>query len=87
MWKRTLAAFSLAIVISAPALSEPERNPLAEMDAALQNALRSLESFIERFPGYEAPEVTPEGDIIIRKKRPDGARDPKAPEGKGVRRI
>ena len=33
--------------------------------------MRSLEAFVEGIPQYEMPEITEEGDIIIRRKRPD----------------
>lgn len=46
------------------------------LDAGMRDALRSVERFIDEVPGYEAPEVTPEGDIIIRKKRPEPALKP-----------
>lgn len=46
------------------------------LDEGMRDAMRSVEKFIDEVPGYEAPEVTPEGDIIIRKKRPEPAAKP-----------
>lgn len=70
--------FSAAVLafalLTTPALAEgpaaSDKDLGAEIDEAVKEALRALELFFDRFPGYEAPEVTPEGDIIIRKKRP-----------------
>lgn len=59
-----------------PAFAEGAKNGAgekslgAEVDDAVKRALRALDYFIDSIPGYEAPEITPEGDIIIRKKRP-----------------
>lgn len=58
-----------------------------ELDSAVQDALRAIERFVDSFPGYEAPEVTPEGDIIIRRKRPTPAPHDAAPVAKDQRQI
>ncbi len=75
MMRRSIIAGALAAALAAsPALADGDKAPDAplgaELDAAVQDALRALDRFFETFPGYEAPEVTPEGDIIIRRKRP-----------------
>ncbi len=67
-------------IVASSAQAEDEKSLGAEVDQAIERALKSLESFIDRFPGYEAPEVTPEGDIIIRKKRPDPDSPPSEPD-------
>lgn len=54
------------------------------LDAGMRDAMRSVEKFIDEVPGYEAPEVTPEGDIIIRKKRPEPAAKPERPSERQV---
>ena len=59
----------LVALASPPAFAE-DKGLGAQVDDALADALKRLEFFIERFPGYEAPEVAPNGDIIIRKKQP-----------------
>ena len=53
----------------------------AQVDEALERALRSLERFIDRVPGYEAPEIMPNGDIVIRKKPPRPAPEDAPPAG------
>ncbi len=56
-----------------PPLIDPEKRDEAERMAreGLKDILQALELFIQSIPQYEMPEVTPEGDIIIRRKRPD----------------
>ena len=49
---------------------------------AIDKAMERLQRLIEETPMYEAPEITPEGDIIIRKRRPTPD-----PLPKGHRRI
>ena len=71
-----------AALMAAPAHAD-EKSLGEQVDEALMRALQSLETFVDRFPGYEAPEVTPEGDIIIRKRR-KAAEEPPPP---GQRRI
>ena len=85
----------LVLAAAAPALAEEAQRPGeqgkgdkslgAQVDEALERALRSLERFIDRVPGYEAPEIMPNGDIVIRKKPPRPAPEDASPAGQ--RRI
>ena len=55
-----------------------------DLQALLQEmgpALAELMGDIEDFSAYHPPEVLPNGDIILRKKEPDVAPPPAAPEG------
>jgi hypothetical protein len=86
MWKKTAAVAVLALALAAsPAARAEEPSVGQRVDEAMQRALNLMERFIGAIPGYEAPEITPEGDIIIRKKRPnsgpDAADDKPLPEG------
>jgi hypothetical protein len=49
---------------------EGARLILRGLMAEMEPALRDLERVIEGLDAYEAPEVLPNGDIIIRRKRP-----------------
>lgn len=46
----------------------------------MEKLFRALELFIESIPQYEVPEVTEEGDIIIRRKRRPEGLEPPHPE-------
>lgn len=82
--KRIAAICAVSVALLAAPAAADDKSLGQQVDDALMRALQSLETFVERFPGYEAPEVTPEGDIIIRKKRP-ASED--APPPAGQRRI
>lgn len=69
---------TLALALStAPAIVSAEEKSLGkeldekigEIDEQLEAAMRALERFVADIPMYETPEVTPDGDIIIRKRR------------------
>ena len=74
MRKIVVIGLALGAVLAPPVMAE-EKGLGAQIDEALARALKQFEAMAERFPGYEAPEVTPEGDIIIRKKRPKVSTD------------
>lgn len=59
-------------------LSEGARRLLEQLTEDLTPLLRQLESQIEELQSYEAPEILPNGDIIIRRK-PDPAPAPDDP--------
>jgi len=81
---KVLLPLAAALLIAAPAAAE-DKSIGQQVDEAMQKALKSLEAFVEQFPGYKAPEITPDGDIIIRKSRPSAERD--APEDPDRRNI
>lgn len=43
---------------------------------AIQEMLRSMDNMLRSVPQYEEPEILPNGDIIIRRKRPKEAPEP-----------
>ncbi len=67
-----------ALVMIAPAAGwtqEPRRDdPKAQAEELLRDAtdklLLALELMLQVIPQYEMPEITEDGDIIIRRKRP-----------------
>jgi len=52
-------------------LSEGTRLLLRGLLDQMEPALRELEGVLQDLDAYHAPEVLPNGDIIIRRKRPD----------------
>lgn len=68
-----LLLFALAASPVLAAEDEEEREPPPGQLAleGVESLLRALEALIEMIPQYELPELTDEGDIIIRRKRPD----------------
>lgn len=76
MIARRLALGFLLIALAAspaPASEEEAREPPPGELAleGVESLLRALEALIRMIPQYELPELTNEGDIIIRRKRPD----------------
>jgi hypothetical protein len=69
----------LALAGPPPALAAdepPEETPEELAREGMERMLKALELFIEMIPQYEMPEVTEDGDIIIRRKRPKGTPPP-----------
>ena len=66
-------ALGLALVPAGPpslaAAQEREESPEQLMREGMERMMRAMELMIEMVPQYEPPELTPEGDIIIRRKR------------------
>jgi hypothetical protein len=69
----------LALAGPPPALAAgepPEETPEELAREGMERMLKALELFIEMIPQYEMPEVTDDGDIIIRRKRGKSAPPP-----------
>jgi len=85
-----LAAAVIAIAaIPAPAQDAPKKpapgDTLTEQTEkafrkSIETILKALEKLVGSVPLYEAPEVLKNGDIIIRRKRPDAAPAPEKKE-------
>ncbi len=77
---------ALALIGAAPAASSAashttEREQAEQMALeAMEQLMRALELFIQSIPQYEAPEITDDGDIIIRRKRRQEQKTPGQPE-------
>lgn len=50
-------------------LSQEAREAVAEFLALVEPILRQFENLVADLPQYEAPEILPNGDILIRRKR------------------
>ena len=64
--------FALCVLASAaPAVAQSSDEQTAEELAreGIHSLLRALDAFVDMIPQYETPELTDEGDIIIRRKR------------------
>lgn len=92
--RRISVLLATAVMLAAPVLAAdppkdaiPPATPAEQAKQGFDLLLKALEGWIQQFPTYAAPEVTPEGDIIIR--RLDRARpappttppDPNKPPG------
>lgn len=69
-----LRAGGLALLLAAPASAQAGES-LEEMERHAREAVRSalglMGDFVAKLPQYEMPEVLPNGDIVIRRKRQD----------------
>jgi hypothetical protein len=79
----SIVALPVLLALAAPAAAadpEPEETPSELMADAMSQMVRALELFVKSIPQYEKPEITENGDIIIRRKRPGAEPDvPKSP--------
>ena len=78
-WRRHLCLFALVIVVSAgpsmglgeaKAQDQEGETPGQLAREGMERLVRAIELMLEMIPQYEAPEVLPNGDIIIRRKNP-----------------
>ena len=80
--QRLIAAvllLGLAYAVPPPALAAeepPADRPEELAREGMERLLRALELMIQMIPQYEMPEVTEDGDIIIRRKRHKAAPPP-----------
>lgn len=77
-----VAASALAQPAAVLAQGESEETPGELTAEAIDRLLRALELFIGSIPQYEAPYIDENGDIIIRRKQPEGQRDLPTPDRK-----
>ncbi len=78
-WRRHLCLFALVIVVlaglslglgDAKAQDQEGETPGELAREGMERLVRAIELMLEMIPQYEAPEVLPNGDIIIRRKNP-----------------
>jgi hypothetical protein len=64
---------ALGLGLGSPAFAQGsgEETPSELAKQGLERLLRAMEVFIEMIPEYEAPVLNENGDIIIRRKRPE----------------
>ena len=85
--RRKISALLLCLAISLPAsaMAQSKNEPSGvippEVAAAAESVMRLFTSLIGAIPTYEAPELMPNGDIIIRRKQRQSEHpEPNAPE-------
>lgn len=77
--RRSIVALPILLALTLPAAAaEPEstETPSEMMTDAMSKIVRALEMMIQSIPQYEKPEITEDGDIIIRRKNPETGRGP-----------
>ncbi len=62
------------------AAQESEETPGELAIDGVERLLRAMELIIEMIPQYEAPELLPNGDIIIRRRNPTAPEEDDEPE-------
>ena len=66
--------FGLALALAAPVQADDprrgEEDPGALALESIERLMRALDAFVRTIPQYELPELTEEGDIIIRRRPP-----------------
>ena len=79
-------ALGLAGFGAAPALAEDPTLEGAQQEAVegIAKLLQALQLFVKSVPQFSAPEVLPNGDIILRRIHPDSAPAPKPPKDDGT---
>ncbi len=79
----TITALALLLTASsgvqAQDRDEADRSPGALAAEGLATVLQALDLFIQSIPQYEPPELTEEGDIILRRKREEAEPVPQPP--------
>ena len=79
--RNSIIALPVLLALAAPAVAADRQNqetPSEMMTDAMSKMVRALELMIQSIPQYEKPEITEDGDIIIRRKRPKTEPDNKA---------
>lgn len=90
------AALTAGPLAAPPAMAQDDPEAQRELDEAARLAMRTvekmlgaLELFIDDLPQYAAPEVLPNGDILIRRLNPkteDGGAQPATPDARDALR-
>jgi hypothetical protein len=78
-------ALATMIAFAPPFLAAAQAEPRAE-ETLVHSALKLLEAFrrfIEDMPSFSPPEMTKDGDIILRRQPPEKTPTPKSAEKQG----
>jgi hypothetical protein len=81
---RLMLAPALAIALTAgPAMAQQRDQKEQGLEETARSAIESLmdvmRTVIDKIPMYEAPMILDNGDILIKRKRPEDAPQPKPP--------
>ena len=75
-----LAAALFALVALPASAADQKDDPSRLAAEGLDKMVRALESLIRSIPQYETPEITEDGDIIIRRKKGTGPKQLPEPD-------
>lgn len=73
-----LFAVGLALVSHPVRADDPADGATEKLEESVQNFLSAMKLFLLAIPQYAAPEVLPNGDIIIRRLKPGEEQDRKS---------
>lgn len=79
--RKSIIALPVLMALAVPAVAadrQDQESPGEMMTDAMSKMVRALELMIQSIPQYEKPEITENGDIIIRRKHPKTEPDNKA---------
>jgi hypothetical protein len=84
MLRAILVAAALATTSPAFAQTKSPSDTAKEAEEiareALDKLMKAMSALVKSIPQYEMPETLPNGDIIIRRKRPDDSKPPSKEE-------
>ena len=80
--RRSILALPVFLLLALPAAAAEKETPGELATDAMSKMVRALELLIQQIPQYEKPEINENGDIIIRRKRPNATpQEPKPEDG------
>ncbi len=72
-FRNACLAATLSAIVAMPAHAADQKDDPSRLAAeGLDKMVRALESLMRSIPQYETPEITEDGDIIIRRKKGTG---------------
>ena len=74
------AALILASPVQAQEQGPSDEDPAELAREGIERLMRALDGFVRMIPQYDLPELTEDGDIIIRRRDPDEPPKPKRRE-------
>jgi hypothetical protein len=77
--RRSILAVPVFLLLALPAAAADQETPGDLATDAMSKMVRALELLIQQIPQYEKPEINENGDIIIRRKRPNATPQPPKP--------
>lgn len=69
--RRPIAALLLVLLLASPATAQSTSDAERLAGEGIARMLQALDLLLKTVPQYAAPEVQPNGDIIIRRLHPD----------------
>lgn len=82
-----LLAAGLGLSATPVAAQETSPNPTEKLEESVETFLSAIQLFLLAIPQYAAPEVLPNGDIIIRRLQPGEQQEQKPADSPDSRKI